>query len=107
VAAAICSTVAPLGALEHLDHLGLLGAGARGGLLGRCSFAPLGCLRLTPGGGGCAAGGCRGSGIGGCALWRVVLGLDADGHEAGAGDPERWGIVAARRAEVINKALGL
>jgi hypothetical protein len=27
------------GALEHLDHLGLLGAGARGGLLGRRGLA--------------------------------------------------------------------
>ena len=41
------------------------------------------------------------------ALWRVVLGLDADGLEAGAGDPQRRRVVAARGALVIDQALGL
>ena len=46
VAAAICSTVAPSGRFEQLDHERLLGAGARCGLLGRCSVGWLGRLRL-------------------------------------------------------------
>ena len=37
----------------------------------------------------------------------VVLGLDADGLEACAGDPERRRVVAARGALVVDQALGL
>jgi hypothetical protein len=36
----------------------------------------------------------------------VVLGLDADGLEAGAGDAERRWVVAARGALVIDQAPG-
>jgi hypothetical protein len=95
--------------LEHFNHLGLLGAGAWRGLLGRCSFAPLGCRRLTLGRAGYAAGfGCRGSGIGRRrALWGVGLDLDAGSLEAGAGNPERRRVVAARGALVLDQALGL
>ena len=101
------STAGALGALEHVDHQRLLGAGARrprrgalGPRVGR--LAGLGLThgvrrlggrraRVGPGGG----------------LWRVVLGLDADGLEAGAGDPEWRRVVAARGALVIDQALGL
>jgi hypothetical protein len=112
-----------LGALQQLDHQGLLGAGAGRGLVGRRGLARLGRIRLTPGRRGRAVGsGRRGRGIHrldtgigrrrarvgrGRALWRAVLGLDADGLEAGAGDAQRRRVVAARGAEVIDQALGL
>jgi hypothetical protein len=100
-----------LGALEHLDHLGLLGAGARRGLLGRCSFARLGRLRrrLTVGRhrgavalGSRRRGDVRGRGVGrrgararcrqaGRVAGLVVLRLDADGRHAFAGDDHPLG----------------
>jgi hypothetical protein len=41
--------------------------------------------------------------------WDVILALrlDADGFEAGAGDPERGRVVAPRGAPVLDQALGL
>ena len=40
------------------------------------------------------------------ALWRVVLGLDADGLEAGASDAQRRRVIAARGALVLDQAPG-
>jgi hypothetical protein len=41
------------------------------------------------------------------ALWRAVLGFDADGLQAGAGDPQRRRVVAARGALAVDQALSL
>ena len=48
------------------------------------------------------------AGVGGRGgIWRVVLGLDAESIEAGAGDAQRRRVVATRGAPVIVQALGL
>src|SRR5919106_872791 len=111
-----------LGALEHLDHARLLGAGAGRSRRGRRGLGDprvvLGRLALFRRLGRAGRTRCEGGGLDSGtgrrrarvarrrALWRVVLGLDADGLEAGAGDPERRRVVAARGALVVDQALG-
>ena len=126
VAAAICSTVAPSGRLSSSIMQGLLGAGARRGLLGRRSlgsawppspwpFAWPAWPRCRP----------RSPGPAASVAWApasadvapVSAGVAPSGAsssvstpmagEAGAGDPERRRVVAARGALVIDQALGL
>jgi hypothetical protein len=100
-----------LGALEHLDHQPLLGAGAGRGLLGRRSFARLAHLRLgfALGRRGRTVGSGRRRALVGRARarLRVVLGLDADGLKPGACDSDRWWVVASWGALGSDQALGL
>ena len=126
VAAAICSTVAPSGRLSSSIICACLvparGVGLSAGAALVALALPLAALPFFA---GVAAPSASVAGAGGVdrldsgigrrrarvgrrgALWRVVLGLDADGLEAGAGDPERRRVVAARGALVIDQALGL